>query len=112
MDGSVNVSEGPDQSLLRRIAVKNDSMPTGDHVFAPSRKKVDTDNAKGKKKQLSALDLQRKPRGMGDTKTKRKNEPPEKSGGVLDSKGKKKLGQKLPQPVAKSGRTGDSTSKS
>jgi hypothetical protein len=112
MDGSVDVPEGPDQSLLRRIAVKNNSLPTGDHVFAPSRKKVNTDNAKGKKKQLSALDLQRKPRGMGDTKTKRKNEPPEKRGGVLDSKGKKKLGQKLLQPVAKSGRTGDSTSKS
>jgi hypothetical protein len=86
-------------------------MPTGDHVFAPSRKKVDTDSAKSRVKQLSSLELGRKPYGTGDTKTKRKSEPPQKRGGALDSKGKKKLGQELQLPVAKSGRTGDSTSK-
>ncbi len=80
--------------------MKNNNMPTGDHVFAPSRKKVDTDSAKSRKKQLSSRELGLKPHGTGDTKTKRKNEPPEKRGGVLDSKGKKKLGQEVLQPVA------------
>ena len=63
--------------------MKTNSVPTGDHVFVPSLRKT-------KKRQSSALELKSKPRGTGDTRTRRKNEPPEKTGGAADTKGRKK----------------------
>ena len=63
--------------------MKTNSVPTGDQVFVPSPRKTRT-------RQLSALELEGKTRGTGDTKTRRKSEPPEKTGGATDAKGRKK----------------------
>ena len=66
------------------------SVPTGNHVFVPSSSKIVGNRANNRKKQLNALKLQAKLRGTGDTKARRKSDPPQKGGGVADSKGRKK----------------------
>ena len=71
------------QPLMERIAMSSNSVPTGDHVFIPSRRRT-------RKRQLSALELKANPPGTGDTKTRRKSEPPQKTGGAADAKARKK----------------------
>jgi len=66
------------------------SVPTGNHVFVSSSSKIVGTRANARKKQLNALELQAKLRGTGDTKTRRKSDPPQKRGGAADCKGRKK----------------------